>query len=327
MKIAVVTDKSKMEFLPTEESLREDMQKQSTATDVQKILSKKYECIHLTFTDNIIQTLKKEKVDLVFNLCNGINGNSKLAQLPAVLEFANIPYTGSSILGHALAINKIYSSHIFKCHDIPTPDFIYVYDTDELYDYDIEFPVLVKPCDEGSSRGIHQDSLVFEFDSLVKKVKSELNIYNPPIMVCEYIEGREFSVGIVGNDDEMIILPIQEVDLTHIPDDLKKFYSFEIKMHYKDSTVYHCPAPLDEDLEFLMKSISARAYNALSLQDYARVDIRLKDGIPYVLEINSLPGLMKEHSALYRMANSCDLGYEGLIFKIVDCAIKRHNIQ
>ena len=326
MKIAIVTDKSRRDFLPQEEAFKEDEQKENTAREVGKILSKKYECISLIADDNIIHRLKEENIDLVFNLCNGIRGDSKLAQLPAILEFADIPYTGSSVLGHTLAINKIYSSNIFKTYDIPTPNFISVYSTDDLQDLDMKFPILIKPNDEGSSRGIHQDSLVFDMDTLIKKVDDELKIYNPPIMLNEYIEGREFSVGAIGNDKDITVLPIQEVDLSNLPDNLMKFYSFEIKAYYKDKTIYHIPAPLSEEEKALIESAAIRAYKALMLKDYARVDIILKDNIPYVLEVNSLSGLMKGKSSLYRMAETIDLGYENLVLKIVETAIKRYNL-
>jgi D-alanine-D-alanine ligase len=298
LKIAIVTDKSRRDFLPQEEAFKEDEQKENTAREVGKILSKKYECISLIADDNIIHRLKEENIDLVFNLCNDIRGDSKLAQLPVILEFADIPYTGSSVLGHTLAINKIYSSNIFKTYDIPTPNFISVYSTDDLQDLGMKFPILIKPNDEGSSRGIHQDSLVFDMDTLIKKVDDELKIYNPPIMLNEYIEGREFPVGVIGNDRDIIVLPIQEVDLSNLPDNLMKFYSFEIK-----------------------------AYKALMLKDYARVDIILEDNTPYVLEVNSLPGLMKGKSSLYRMVETIDLGYENLVLKIVETAIKRYNFK
>ncbi|MCF6466774.1 D-alanine--D-alanine ligase family protein [Clostridium sp. Cult2] len=327
MKIAIVTDKSRMDLLPSEEGFKEDEQKRKTIEEVKEILSQKYDCISLIADDNIISQLKTENVDLVFNLCNGIRGDSKLAQLPAILEYANIPYTGSSVLGHTLAINKIYSSKIFKAANIPTPDFVSIYSIEQLKDINIKFPILVKPNDEGSSRGIHQDSLVFDMDSLTKKVDEELKIYNPPIMLNKYIEGREFSIGIIGNDEDMIALPIQEVDLSNLPKDLSRFYSFEIKAYYKDRTVYHIPPSLGEDEIKLMENTAIKAFKTLGLKDYARVDIRYKNGVPYVLEINSLPGLMKGKSSLYRMAEATSLGYEGLIFKIVETAIKRYNLE
>lgn len=324
MKIAIVTDKPRMGLLPLEERLKEDEQKRETVEEIKKILSQKYDCISLIADDNIINHLKAENVDLVFNLCNGIEGDSKLAQVPALLEFANIPYTGSSISGHTLAINKIYSSSIFKAANIPTPAFIPVYDINDLEKIDIEFPILVKPSDEGSSRGIHQDSLVFDMDSLVEMVNEELKIYNPPILLNEYLEGREFSIGLVGNGEDLTALPIQELDLSNLPDGFKKFYSFEVKAYYKNMTVYHIPPRLTEEERKLLENTAKKAFKVLGLRDYARVDIIYRDGVPYVLEVNSLPGLMKGKSSLYRMAQATDLGYEGLVLKIVDTALKRY---
>lgn len=327
MKIAIVTDKSRMDFLPSEEGFKEDEQKKKTVEEVKKILSSNYDCISLIADDNIISHLKNENIDLVFNLCNGIRGDSKLAQLPSILEFTNIPYTGSSVLGHTLAINKILSSEIFKASNIPTPKFAYVYSTKKLHDLNMEFPIIVKPNDEGSSRGIHQDSLVFDMDSLIKKVEEELKIYNPPILLNEYIEGREFSIGIIGNGNEIKALPIQELDLSNLPENMNKFYSFEVKAYYKDKIVYHLPASLTENEKVLIEKTAINAYKSLMLKDYGRVDIIFKDGIPYVLEINSLPGLMKGKSSLYRMAEATSLGYEGLVLKIVETALKRYNLK
>ncbi|NLX61803.1 MAG: ATP-grasp domain-containing protein [Tissierellia bacterium] len=324
MKIAVITDKPRIGLLPLKERFKEDEQKRETVEEIKRILSQKYDCISLIADDNVINQLKAENVDLVFNLCNGIKGDSKLAQLPALLEFANIPYTGSSISGHTLAINKIYSSSIFKAAGIPTPEFIPIYNVDELNSLNIKFPILVKPSDEGSSRGIHQDSLVFDMDSLVRKVSEELSIYNPPILLNEYIEGREFSIGLIGNGDDLTVLPIQELDLSNLPDKFNKFYSFEIKAYYKDLTLYHIPPKLTEEERQLLENTAKRAFKVLGLRDYARVDVILKDKVPYVLEVNSLPGLMKGKSSLYRMAEKTELGYEGLVLKIVDTAIKRY---
>lgn len=326
MKIAIVTDRSRESFVPSEEARLEDQQKSQTVKAIKEILSKEYECISLIADDNIIDSLKSEKVDLVFNLCNGIEGDSKLAQLPALLEFANIPYTGSSILGHSIAINKIFSSTIFKHSRLATPKFHSITEMGDLDNIDLDYPILVKPSDEGSSRGIHQDSLVFDEENLRKKVEEELNIYNPPIMLNEYIEGKEISVGILGNGKDTSIIALQEVDLSGLPDNLLKFYSFEIKSYYKSHTKYHIPARVSDEEAKVIKAAALRAYKCLHLKDYARVDVILRDGIPYVLEINSLPGLQKNKSALYRMVEATGLGYDNLIFKIVEVARKRYNI-
>lgn len=326
MKIAIVTDKSRKGFLPPDEALLEDKQKEETVKDLKKVLSKKHDCITIIADDNIIKNLRHEKVDLIFNLCNGLDGDSKLAQLPALFEFLNIPYTGSSILGHGLAINKNYSFTIFQASNVPTPKFFPVFNIEEIEDIDLEFPIIIKPNDEGSSRGIHQDSLVFNKEDLHKKVKEELAIYNPPIILNEYIQGMELSIGIIGNDDDIRVLPIQELDLSQLPEEMHKFYSFEIKSYLKSHTVYHIPARLSEKEYELISSTAIKAFKSLGLKDYGRVDIIYSNGIPYVLEINSLPGLMIGKSSLYRMSEVTDFAYEGLVFKIIESARERYNI-
>ena len=324
MKIAIVTDMPRIAYLPGEEGMREDEQKRKTVQDLQEVISKKYECIDLVFAENITSKLVKENVDLVFNLCNGIIGDTKLAQFPAFLEYEGIPYTGSSILGHTLAYNKVVACNLFKSAGIATPKFIAVYDINDLDNHEIQFPVLVKPCDEGSSRGIHEDSLIFDMESLKNKVAEELILYNPPIMVCEYIEGREFSIGILGNGKQIEALPILEVDFENLPSEMAGFYSFEVKSYYKDKTVYKCPAPLEDEVRIKIEGTAKKAFNTLMLRDYARVDIRLKDNVPYVVEVNSLPGLQKGRSAITRMAAACELGYEGLVLRIIEIAVKRY---
>lgn len=276
MKIAIVTDKPRIEVLKNKEGLLEDKQKKQTIEEIKKVLSKRFKCINLVFDDNIVENLKKEQVDLVFNLCNGIKGNDRLSQLPAILEYAGIPYTGSSPLSHGLAYNKIYSSILFKKIGVPTPDFIYVYNIMELENVNLNYPVLVKPKDEGSSRGIYENSLVYNKKELIKKVEEDLKIYNPPILINEYIEGREFTVGILGNDENLKVLPILEIDFSNLPKDLNNIYSFEVKNYYGDKTTYHVPARLDNRIKRVIEKTSIKAYNILGMEDYARVDIRLK---------------------------------------------------
>lgn len=327
MKVAILVDEPRVHYLPGEEGLSEDLQKRRTIKGLKEVLSKKYECVALKADDDILSELQDEKVGLVFNLCNGIRGESRLAQIPAMLEFAGIPYTGSSILGHALAINKNYACKVFKNSGVATPEFICIHgleDLKELKNREIKYPVLVKPCDEGSGRGIHQDSLVYDLPSLIKKVQQELKIYNPPIMLTEYIKGREFTVGMLGNGNDLKVLPILEISFEALPDSFAKFYSFEVKSHYEDKTIFRCPAPLDNNLKSKIEDAAKRAYRALNMKDYARVDIRLKGDIPYVLEINSLPGLQKDYSDITKMAGACSLGYEGLIFQIVHNALCRY---
>lgn len=327
LKIAIVTDESRFKSLPTEEGLMEDRQKKKTMQKVKEVLSENFNCIDLVFDDKLITKLKSEKVDLVFNLCNGINGDSRLSQLPAILEYSGIPYTGSKPLGHGLAYDKVYSCKIFKEAEVPTPEFLYYYNVDEIENLDVKYPIMVKPNDEGSSRGIHENSLVNNLDDLIEKVNDDLQVYNPPIMVSEYIDGREFTVGVIGNGENIRVLPILEIDFSNLPSHLNNIYSFEVKFHYGDKTIFHVPAKLNDEMRRKIEKIAIDAYNSLGMKDYARVDFRLKDGIPYVLEINSLPGLMEGHSDITKMADACSLGYKGLIMEIVNNAIERYDLD
>lgn len=143
-------------------------------------------------------------------------------------------------------------------------------------------------------------------------------------MITEYIEGRELTVGVLGNGKNLTVLPILEVDFSNLPDHLNNIYSFEVKFHYGDRTIFHIPAKLTKETKKRIEKIAVKAYNALGMRDYARVDIRLNKNTPYVLEINSLPGLMKGHSDLTKMAEASKLGYNGLIMKIVNNAINRY---
>lgn len=330
MTIAILLDQPRKNHLPGEEGVREDLQKRKMAKEIENVLLKQYKCVTVIADSNFILKLQKEKVDIVFNLCNGIHGETRLAQIPAILEFFKIPYTGSSILGHTLSINKIISSRIFQSAGINTPKFLAIYDErdlEQLKPENIDFPVIIKPADEGSSRGVHQNSLVYDMESLKKKVKEELMLYNPPIMINEYIDGREFSVGILGYKDNVEILPILEISYDNLPDYIPKFSSFELKCHYngyKSEDI--CPAILDYELKKAIIQTATKAYNVLDIKDYGRVDIRLKNGIPYVLEINSLPGLVRGYSDITKMAEVAGLGYEGLIYAIVDSAFARYNL-
>lgn len=326
MKIAIVSDKSRETVLSGQEGKEEYKQARGTVGFLKEALSDEYEVINLTMGYDIIKRLNQEKVDLVFNMCNGIEGEASLSQLPSFLEFSNIPYTGSSPLGHGLAYDKIYSGKIFKSSNIDTPKFKTVNKVEEINDMDLKYPLFIKPKDEGSSRGITNASLVYDKDSLIKVLEKSLEIYNPPIMIMEYIDGREFSVGILGNGEGLKVLPILEVNFSKLPSKLKKILSFEVKGDYEKFISYEVPAKIDEATEELIQDVAISVYNVLSLKDYARMDIRIKDGKAYVFDVNSLPGLDKNRSNICLMAYKDDMNYSDLINKIVNITKKRYKM-
>lgn len=323
MKIAIITDLPYSSILRTDEGIQENQQSLETMEYIKVALASVYDVICIPMDLNILDKLLAEKVDFVFNLSNGTKGESSLSHLPAMLEFAGIPYTGSGPLSHGLAYNKIISAKILEASDIPTPNFVTIRNINELANLKLEFPLIVKPKDEGSSRGIHNNSLTYDINSLKQKVTENLQKYNPPLIVSEYIEGREFTVGILGNGDELEVLPIMEIDFSGLPSGMNKIYSFEAKFKFDEDIVYHVPPIIDEESETLIKNSAISAYQSLGIRDYARIDIRLRDHKAYVIEINSLPGLDKFHSDIIKMAKVCGIEYDELIKRIVNIARKR----
>lgn len=321
-KIGLVVDKPNIEKQNKEANCA-DEQKEVTADKINEVLSKKYKIIKIVADEKIIEELKTSNVDIVFNLSTGIKGESRQSQIPAILEMLGIPYVGSGILAHAMALDKSVAKQIFKFHEVPTPNF-QVFNTGlEEMDSSLKFPLIVKPACEGSGFGIHKDSVVYSEKELFKKVRELLKQYQPPVLVEEFIEGREFTVGIIGNGKDKTILPILEIDFKDIPEEYGKFYTFEVKTDFGDETNFYCPAPLSKEIEKAIKENASKAFDALGCRDIARVDVRLEDDKPYIIEINSLPGLKPVYSDLPKMAEAAGMSYEELIMQILKEAIER----
>jgi len=263
----------------------------------------------------------------VFNLSTGIRGESRQSQVPAILEMLGIPYVGSGVLAHSLALNKAFAKKILKFHKVPTAYFQEFYTGEEELDPNLKFPVIVKPACEGSGFGIHRNSLVNSEKDLYKKVKELLKTYQPPALVEEYIDGREYTVGIIGNGKSKTVLPIVEINFDMVTEEYDKFNTFESKHGRGGQKQIICPAKLSEGQKKIIEKSALMAFEALKCRDFARVDIRVKDNTAYVLEINSLPGLQRGYSDFPLMAKTAGMSYEDLILKILDVAMKRYKIN
>lgn len=323
LKIGVIFDKTQVDIKHIEEANCAENQQNTTKEKICKVLEKRYDVVEIIADKKIIKSLIESKVDLAFPICTGTTGESRQSQVPAILEMLGIPYIGSGILGHSLALSKSMAKQIFDYNNVTTPSFQIFNTTNEKLDSGLKFPLIVKPACEGSGFGIHKDSVVYNKQDLMGKVKCLLEEYHPPVLVEEFIEGRELTVGIIGNGNEKIFLPIMEIDFEDVPEEFGKFYTFEVKSQFGEKTKYLCPAPLNPKVEKSIKDSVQRAFDALGCKDFARVDIRLRGNEPYILEINSLPGLKPQYSDLPKMAVKAGLSYDDLIFKIVDTAISR----
>ncbi|ABR29958.1 D-alanine--D-alanine ligase [Thermosipho melanesiensis] len=306
MKIAVVCDKN----------INNEEKKMINA--IKDAISKKYKCEIVRFDEDFLR--KINKYDFVFNLSNKGGKEVKQVHVPSVLDFLGIPYTSSNTFTHAICLDKITTKIIMKQYNIPTPDF-YVVDVGEIPNY-IDGKYIVKPPREGSAKGITKDSIVDNLEDLKKQVKKIHDEFSQPALVEKFIDGREFSVGVIGNKKPEV-LPILEIDFSSLPKELERFYSYRVKHYYGEQTRYICPANLDVDLEKKIKYYAQKLFRVLNLRDYARMDLRIKGGEIYFLEVNSMPQLVPVYSDITKMAKAAGCDYDKLVLKILEISMER----
>jgi len=285
--------------------------------------SEGHEVIKLGGDTGLIDRLKKASVDIVFNIAEGLVGRNREAHIPALLEFLNIPYTGSDPLTLSLTLDKAMAKRIVMSQNVPTPRFKKVERIEDLDGLDLCYPLFVKLCYEGSSKGVRLDSKVLDSKALEEKARGLLKTYRTPVLVEEFVNGPEFTVGIVGNEDPFV-LGVMQIEIKGKPPE-ESIYSLEIKREWEEKVRYHCPPPIDRDLLKTIEEVAVRAYRALECRDISRVDIRVgADRIPYFLEVNPLPGLSPVYGDLVIMARSMGWNYTRLVKTIFHQALKRY---
>ena len=266
-----------------------------------------------------------EKVDLVFNIAEGLgNFRSREAQVPSVLEMLGVPYSGSDPLCLALTLEKPLAKRLVSFAGVATPKWMVIRDAAQLAEADwggFPLPAFAKPAHEGSSKGIRVTSRLKSTPQVVEAVKGLLEHYRQPVMVEEFIDGDEVTVGLVGNSPPRVVgimrvLPRRKTD--HF------VYSLEVKRDWESLLTYECPAQLAKGVLQDIADSSLRAFDALGCRDFARMDFRISpDGIPYFLEVNPLPGLNPKSGDLPIMARKVGWTYENLISAVLDAALQR----
>jgi D-alanine-D-alanine ligase len=278
--------------------------------------------------------IKRLKPDIVFNIAEGLRGESRESHIPAMLEMLGIPHTGSGPLTLAVALDKALTHQVLASSGVPSPKFQVFRRADEKISKRLKLPLVVKPLAEGSSKGVRNNSIVRDERSLREQVSWVIKTYNQPAIVESFLSGREFTVGLIGNDDP-IVLPIVEILLDKLPEGANPLYSYEAKWVWdvpqKPLEIFNCPANISKSLEKQIKRIALKTFRALNCRDLCRIDMRLdKDGKPRVLEVNPLPGLIPDpaaHSCLPEAARAAGFTYEELICTILWQALKRYRLQ
>lgn len=286
--------------------------------------------------NEIYHALEKahSRLDLLLNLAEGTDrGADREAQIPMIAEILGIPYTGPGPLSSALILNKTRAKEVWRAHGVRTASAQTFYSEKQDLDPALSFPMIVKPNGEGSGIGIHSNSIVRNQEELKKAVMHVLHAYHQPALVEHYLNGREFTVGIIGNEDSLTMLPIIEINFTAFPEGAPAIDSYEAKFIYGvtgEAEMHEtemCPAPIDKALEKQIYDLAARAYTTIGCRDFGRVDIRLdQGGIPHVLEINHPPGLMSdpEESSFFTIAaRAKGWDFPQTIGRILETAEKR----
>jgi D-alanine-D-alanine ligase len=278
--------------------------------------------------ENLIAYLKNNRIDLVFNIAEGTCGKFRESEIPAILDYLDVPYTGSNTFSLALALNKAITKKVLKAENISTPRFQVFYKGNEELAQDLNFPLIVKPNREGSAKGINASNVVSDKKTLYVKAKELISLYKHEVLVEEFIDGKELTVGILENG-KTTVLPILEIDFSSCKHSGEYFYSWRMK-EYQGNTelglnpTFHCPARLDAETEARVKEAALKTHRAVGCFDISRTDIRLsKENIPYVLEINPLPGLDPKESNFPLMAYAAGMKYEDLIEAILMSASER----
>jgi D-alanine-D-alanine ligase len=261
---------------------------------------------------------KRRPNGIVLNLALGVQGKCRYTHVPAMLELAGIPYTGSNPMGHTLAQDKVIAKQILMASNIPTPNYR-VYMSSELDAPHLNYPVIVKPRGEAGSFGL---KVVDEESALKEAVAEIIKEYKQPALAEEFIEGREVNVGILGNDPAQAF-PVLELVFEKKQDTV---YDHETKFHLRQGKKVKkvCPAELPRETAAYIQKLAVRTFEVLDIYDYGRVDFRLDQyNQPYILEMNSMASLNPD-SSFVMAARDAGYTYTKLINHIIEVAVQRY---
>ena len=280
----------------------------------------------------LVTTLTSDRPDLVINLAESFAGKSALeSNIAALLNLLDLRYTGSSPAGLLVAGDKTLSKKVLRFHGIRIPEFATVFRGMVDWAGDVRFPLIVKPPQEDASLGITQKSLVHDVRELLEKIAEIQGEYQSPALAEQFIEGREFYVGVLGNQNARA-LPVIELDFSKFPADRPRIASWAAKWGDEgdakgaefEGTESVFPENLPDEWRDRMQKVAVEAFHALRLRDYARIDMRVTDaGEVYVIEVN--PNCYLEaKSEFARAADRDGIAYDALIAQIVELASARY---
>jgi len=305
----------------------------SVGKNIEKTLvARGYRVTFFDFNDlpKAFKELKESDVDMVFNVCERINDSSLLEpHAAAMLDTLQIPYTGSNPFTLGLCIDKIRVKKLLVYHHIPTPRWDYAYSEEDDIDEELRYPLIVKPANTDNSIGITNDSVVTNKEDLYKQIKRVAEELDSPALIEEYIEGDEYDVTVIGNEeDDLRVLPLSRSIFKEMPEGYWHIYPYDAKWGdnpaYKTIIRQRPPKNIDKKLEALLSEIALDTYNILDCHDYGRVEVRVdENGNPYVLELNPNPSI-NIGDCVPSQAGLVGLDYGDFLEEVILMAIKRY---
>jgi D-alanine--D-alanine ligase len=285
-----------------------------------------HEVVEIEATPELPALIGASGVDVVFNLAEGLHGRNREAQVPAILEMLDIPYTGSDTATMAIALDKALAKRLVAQAGIPTAPFLVMTAANDPLPPAFRFPAIVKPVAEGSSKGVMKTSVVENEAELRGLVATILGKYRQGALVEAYLPGREFTVALLGEADPRVLPPMEIVFTNR--EAKRPVYAFDHKLDWTTEVRYDRPANVDAALGAELERVAKGCFAALGCRDLARIDLRMdSEGRVNFIEVNPLPGLSPGWSDMCLVAESAGMDYRTLIGAILAPAIRRHHAR
>ncbi|MBL7071112.1 MAG: D-alanine--D-alanine ligase [Candidatus Omnitrophica bacterium] len=285
-----------------------------------------HEIVKLGCGIKIIERLRGEKVDFVFNIAEGCRGRNRESHTPSILEMLDIPYSGSDPLTLGLTLDKVVTKKIAFQAGIPTPRYLVIKTSEDLLflENKLVYPLITKPAWEGSSKGIYNSSKVFNRQELEKSAELLFKKYpDQPLLAEEYVEGREITAGVIGNEPPRVLGLMEIVNRAGPEEDI--FYSLDTKRDWKKLVDYASPPDIEQLIQKHISHYALMAFKEFGCKDVARIDFKIsKNNKIFMLEVNPLPGLSPEYADLVIMARKNGIKYDDLILSIFNHALLRY---
>jgi len=299
-----------------------EFDKEDTIEGIEQTLQQLgYQTQRIGHLKQLVSALERgERWDLVFNICEGMYGIGREAQVPALLDAFQIPYVFSGPLVLALTLDKGLTKRVVRDAGIATPEFAVVHQISDLNKITLHFPLFAKPVAEGTGKGINGKSIIRDADELYQRCESLLNQFRQPVLVETYMSGREFTVGITGTGARAQTTGTMEILLLEKAE--KGLYSYANKEEY--TSVIEYQAVTDQEVKSSCENLALDVYRLLGCEDGGRVDIRMDaQGVPNFLEINPLAGMHPVHSDLPILSRLNGITYPELMKRIMDSAVQK----